>query len=187
MSSDHDITQILLAWDQDPHAALEQLTPLVYSELRRLASSFLRRERAGHTLQPTALVHEAYMRLAGAQSIEWKNRGHFFAIAARAMRQVLVESARQYLSSKRGSGKKMQLSDEVVYSDATADEFLELNEAIEALRAWDERKCTVLEMKYFGGMEREEIAEAKGVSLATIKRDISIGEAFLRRHLSGAA
>jgi RNA polymerase sigma factor (TIGR02999 family) len=185
MGSNHDITRILVEWDRDPQAALERLTPLVYDELRRLAASFLRRERAGHTLQPTALVHEAYLRLAGQPSIEWKDRGHFFGIAARVMRLILVDAARQHYSQKRGSGRKVQLDTEVLYCEENAEEFLDLNNAIEALRTWDERKCTVLELKYFGGMEREQIAEAQGVSLATVKRDLSVGEAFLRRHLSG--
>ncbi len=186
MGSSHEITRILVEWDQDPHAALEQLTPLVYDELRRLAASCLRRERPGHTLQPTALVHEAYLRLAGQDSIAWKDRGHFFGIAARAMRLILVDSARQHYSQKRGSGKKVQLENEIAYSEGNPEEFLDLNDAIEALKNWDERKCGVLEMKYFGGMEREQIAEALGVSLGTVKRDMAIAEAFLRRALSAA-
>jgi RNA polymerase sigma-70 factor, ECF subfamily len=186
MSSSHEITRILVEWDRDPHAALERLTPLVYDELRRLAASCLRNERPDHTLQPTALVHEAYMRLAGEDSIAWKDRGHFFGIAARAMRLILVDSARKHYSQKRGSGRKVPLEDEIAYSESKAEDFLDLNDAIEALKIWDERKCGVLEMKYFGGMEREQIAEALGVSLGTVKRDMAIGEAFLRRQLSGA-
>jgi RNA polymerase sigma-70 factor, ECF subfamily len=179
----HNITRILLDWNRDPQAALDMLSPLVYSELRRLAASYLRRERPGHTLQPTALVHEAYMRLAGEQ-IDWKNRGHFFGIASRAMRYILVDSARAHYSQKRGSGKKVQLTDEIAYTDEKAGEFLDLNNAIEALKHWDERKCAGLEMKYFGGMDREQIAAALGVSVATVKRDLAIAEAFLRRELA---
>ncbi len=186
MESDHDITRILVEWDRDPRAAFEQLTPLVYDELRRLAASCLRRERPGHTLQPTALVHEAYIKLAGNGAIAWKDRGHFFGIAARLMRQILVDSARQHRAQKRGSGKKAQLEDAIAYAEGQADQFLDLNDAIEALKKWDERKCEVLEMKYFGGMEREQIGEALGVSLGTVKRDLMIAEAFLRRQLSGA-
>src|SRR5262249_33821963 len=151
MSTPQEITQILLEWNRDPNAAIEKLTPLVYDELRRLASSLLRRERPDHTLQPTALVHEAYMRLTGQGPIAWKDRGHFFGIAARAMRHILVDSARQHYSQKRGSGKKVQLKSEIAFSQEKAKEFLDLNDSIEALRAWDERKCAVVEMKYFGG------------------------------------
>jgi RNA polymerase sigma factor (TIGR02999 family) len=180
----HEITRILVDWDNDPQAALERLTPLVYHELRQLAASYLRRERQDHTLQPTALVNEAYMRLAGMQEFAWKDRGHFFGIAARAMRMILVDSARKNQALKRGSGKKVQLKDEVLYSPEDADEFLDLNEAIEALQKWDERKCVVLEMKYFGGMTNEQIAEAQSISVGTVRRDIAVAEAFLRRRLS---
>ena len=135
-------------------------------------------------LQPTALVHEAYMRLADAESMSWKDRVHFFGIAARAMRLILVDSARRHYSQKRGSGNKVRLEDEIAYSNDKAEDFLDLNAAIEALKDWDERKCAVVEMKYFGGLEREQIAEALGVSLGTVKRDMAIGEAFLRRQLS---
>ena len=184
MATSHEITRILVDWDRDPKAALERLTPLVYDQLRRLAASYLQRQRPGQTLQPTALVHEAYLKLVGQEQMVWKDRGHFFAVAARAMRLILVDSARQHYSQKRGSGKKVQLDVEVTYVPDRADEFLGLNDAIEALGAWDQRKCEVLEMKYFGGMEREEIAEALRVSLATVKRDLSIAEAFLRRQLT---
>ena len=185
MDSSHEITRILTSWDHDPEAALEQLTPLVYDEMKRLAASYLKRQRPDHTLQPTALVNEAYMKLAGQQQIGWKDRGHFFGIAARAMRLILVDSARQHFAEKRGSGRKVQLGDTVEYSAAQAGDFLDLNRAIEALRQWDERKCEVLEMKYFGGLDREQIAEALAVSLGTVKRDLSIAEAFLRRELAG--
>ncbi|HEV2202716.1 MAG TPA: ECF-type sigma factor [Bryobacteraceae bacterium] len=185
MGAAHDITGILLDWNRDPNAALERLTPLVYDELRRLASSSLRRERPGHTLQPTALVHEAYLRLAGQAPMAWKDRGHFYGVAARAMRLILVDSARRHYSQKRGSGKRVQLEGDIVYSQSKAQEFLDLNDSIEALKAWDGRKCSVVEMKYFGGMEREEVAEALGVSLSTVKRDLAIAEAFLRRQLGG--
>ena len=184
MDTSHEITRILVDWDRDPKAALELLTPLVYDQLRRLAASYLHNRRPGQTLQPTALVHEAYLKLVGQEQIQWKDRGHFFAVAARAMRLILVDSARQHYSGKRGSGKKVQLDVEVTYVPDRADEFLGLNDAIEALGKWDRRKCEVLEMKYFGGLERDEIAEALGVSLGTVKRDLSIAEAFLRRQLS---
>ncbi len=187
MHSSHDVTRILLEWDRDPRAAIDQLTPLVYDELRLLAAACLKNQRPGHTLQPTALVHEAYLKLAGQESIAWKDRSHFFGIAARAMRLILVDSARQRYSQKRwGCGKRVTLEDGIEYCEARAGQFLDLNDAIEALQKWDERKHGVLEMKYFGGMSREQIAETLGVSLGTVKRDLSIAEAFLRRQLSGA-
>lgn len=184
-SQNHDITRILVDWDQNPQEALNRLTPLVYHELRQLAAAYLRRERQDHTLQPTALVNEAYMRLAGMQDFAWKDRGHFFGIAARAMRMILVDSARKTQAQKRGSGNKVQLNDEVLYSRESSGDFLELNEAIEALQKWDERKCTVVEMKYFGGMTYEQIAESIGISPGTVRRDLAVAEAFLRRKLAG--
>jgi len=123
------------------------------------------------------------MRLAGQDSIAWKDRGHFFGVAARAMRLILVDSARQHYAQKRGAGKRVELPEEIGGTRTEPDAFLDLNDAIEALKQWDERKCGVLEMKYFGGMEREQIAEALGVSLGTVKRDLTIAEGFLRRHM----
>ena len=183
MDSVHDITRILIDWDRDPHAAMQQLTPLIYDELRALAASCLKNQRPGQTLQPTALVHEAYLKLAGQESMAWKDRGHFFGIAARTMRLILVDSARRHFSQKRGEGKRVTLTDQIEYCQDRAHEFLDLNEAIEALQKWDERKHAVLELKYFSGLSREEIAAAMGVSLGTVKRDLSIAEAFLRREL----
>jgi len=184
MGPNHEITQILLEWDRDPRSAMDRLTPLVYDRLRLLAAAYLKRQRPDHTLQPTALVHEAYMKLVGQQSIAWRDRGHFFGIAARAMRLILVDSARRHFSKKRGSGNQVSLDEEIVYCQERAAEFLDLNHAIEALQKWDERKFSVLEMKYFGGLSREQIAEALNVSLGTVKRDLSIAEAFLKRELS---
>ena len=184
MTPNNEITRILAGWNQNPQAALDELTPLVYSELRRLAGAYLRRERPGHTLQPTALVHEAYMRLVDQNVPDWQNRSHFFAIAARTMRNVLVDSAREFSALKRGSGKKVQLDERLHFSVDTACEFLALNDAIEKLNQWDGRKCTVVELRYFGGLERNEIAESLGVSLGTVKRDLAIAEEFLRSILS---
>src|SRR5215470_12244955 len=124
MSSANEVTRILLDWNRDPKTAMEQLTPLVYNQLRRLAASLLKSERRDHTLQPTALVHETYLRLAGQGSMTWKDRSHFFAIAARAMRLILVDSARKHYSQKRGSGRKVRLDGEIVYSVSKAEEFL---------------------------------------------------------------
>jgi RNA polymerase sigma factor (TIGR02999 family) len=186
VDSSHDITEILIDWDRDPQAALDRLSPLVYDELRRLAASAMRKQPPSSTLQPTALVHEAYLRLAGSKSIAWKDRGHFFALAARAMRLILVDSARKRVAQKRGAGKKTHLEEQITYHARNASEFLELNSAIEALGEWDSRKRDALELKYFGGLTREEIAESQGVSLGTVKRDLAIAEAFLRRQLSSS-
>src|SRR5262245_42897480 len=178
MSPPNEVTRILLDWNRDPKAALEKLTPLVYDRLRRLAASILRGERQDHTLQPTALVHEAYLSLAGQGSMAWKDRGHFFAVAARAMRLILVDSARRHYSQKRGSGRKVQLEDEIVYSESRIEEFLDLNDSIEALKAWDERKCAVLELKYFGGLEREHVADVLGISVGKVKSELALDESY---------
>jgi RNA polymerase sigma-70 factor, ECF subfamily len=183
MAPNPDITRILAGWDDNPKAALEELSPLVYSELRRLAASYLRRERSGHTLQPTALVHEAYLRMANQSVQGLRERAHFFGVAARLMRQILVDSARQHAADKRGNGKQVTLDEGLSFSTDAAADFLDLNRAIDKLQGWDERKCQVIEMRYFGGLKLEEIAEEMGIGLATVKRDLSIGEAFLRREI----
>lgn len=182
-----DITAILASWERDPRAALDALAPLVYEELRRMAASYLGRERPGHTLQPTALVHELWLKLAGQPGMSWKDRGHFFGIAARTMRLILVDSARAHFAEKRGGGKRVSLGAEFEFSSEQAGEFLDLSEAIDRLHAWDERKGGVVELKYFGGLSQEEIAAALDVSLGTVKRDLAIAKAFLRRELEGPA
>lgn len=178
-----DITRILADWDKDPEGSLKKLTPLVYSELRKLAAQYLRRERAHHTLQPTALVHEAWVRLVEQDGLNFQGRTHFFGIAARLMRQVLVDSARKHRAEKRGSGDNVQLDVNLPIPAGAAGDFLDLNEALEKLKACDERKCQVMELRFFGGLEREEIAEALGLSLATVKRDLALGLAFLRAEM----
>jgi len=187
MQPEHDITRILSAWEQDPKKALAELSPLVYSELRKLAASYLRKERGDHTLQPTALVHEAYLRLVRQHTPDMKQRAHFFGLAARLMRQILVDSAREHHSLKRGAGMQVTLDDQLQFSWDSAGQFLDLNEAIERLKEWDIRKYRVTELRYFGGMDREEIAEALDLSLGTVKRDLAIAEAFLRRELGGSS
>ncbi len=181
------ITRILADWDSNPKAALEELSPLVYSELRRLAASCLRRERPGHTLQPTALVHEAYLRMVNQNVPGLRQRAHFFGVAARLMRQILVDSARQHAADKRGSGKQNTLDEGLAFSTDAAAQFLDLNRAIEKLKEWDERKCQAIEMRYFGGLKLEEIAAEMGLGLATVKRDLAVAEAYLRRELDTPA
>ena len=179
-----EITGILRNWEQDPRAALEQLTPLVYKELHDLAAAYMRRERSNHTLQPTALIHEAWMRLAEQSMPSWKDRAHFFGVAAQIMRQILVDFARHHRAQKRGGGTEIQLDTRWPIAASASDDFLALNQAIEKLEAWDARKAQVVELRYFGGMRRDEIAEALSLTLPTVKRDLSVAEAFLRRELS---
>jgi len=184
MAESAEITAILQGWEQDPRGALEQLTPLVYRELRSLAAAYLRRERPDHTLQPTALIHEAWVRLAAQSTPNWKDRSHFFGVAAQIMRQVLVDFARRHRAQKRGGGKQVQLDTRLPLASSVAEDFLALNGAIDKLKAWDARKAHVIELRYFGGMSRDEIAEALSLTVPTVKRDLSVAEAFLRRELA---
>jgi RNA polymerase sigma factor (TIGR02999 family) len=184
MSGKVDITEILQEWERDPRAALEQLTPLVYRELRDLAAAYMRRERPDHTLQPTALIHEAWVRLTRQSVPRWNDRAHFFGVAAQIMRQILVDFARHHQAQKRGGGTQIQLDTQLPLAAAAADDFLALNEAIDKLKAWDARKAKVIELRYFGGMSRDEIAEMLSLTLPTVKRDLSVAEAFLRRELA---
>jgi RNA polymerase sigma factor (TIGR02999 family) len=179
-----EITGILQAWERDPKAALERLTPLVYEELHALAAAYMRRERPDHTLQPTALIHEAWMRLAGQRVPSWKHRAHFFGVAAQIMRQVLVDFARRHRAQKRGGGTQIQLDTRLPLATSAASDFLALNGALDKLQAWDARKAQVIELRYFGGLSRDEIAETLGLTVPTVKRDLSVAEAFLRRELA---
>jgi RNA polymerase sigma-70 factor (ECF subfamily) len=181
----HEITQLLLAWSDGDREALDRLTPLVYAELRRLAKSYMRRERAGHTLQTTALIHEAYLRLIDAGQVEWRNRAHFFGVAARAMRQILVAMARERGCQKRGGGARQVSLDEAMMIDEGLDEDLvALDEALGALAQFDARKAQVVEMRFFGGLTEDEIAVALDVSTETVRRDWRLARSWLRRKLS---
>jgi RNA polymerase sigma factor (TIGR02999 family) len=180
----HEITQLLLAWSEGDSEALDRLTPLVYAELRRLAKSYMRKERAGHTLQTTALIHEAYLRLIDAGQVEWRNRAHFFGVAARAMRQILVAMARERGCQKRGGGARQVSLDEAMMVDKGLDEDLvALDAALGALAQFDERKAQVVEMRFFGGLTEEEIAVALEVSTETVRRDWRLARSWLRRKL----
>jgi RNA polymerase sigma factor (TIGR02999 family) len=182
----HEITQLLLAWSEGDREALDRLTPLVYAELRRLAKSYMRKERAGHTLQTTALIHEAYLRLIDAGQVEWRNRAHFFGVAARAMRQILVAMARDRGCQKRGGGARQVSLDEAMMIDEGLDEDLvALDEALGALSQFDARKAQVVEMRFFGGLTEEEIAETLGVSTETVRRDWRLARSWLRLKLTG--
>jgi len=182
----HEVTQLLLAWSEGDKAALDQLMPLVYDELRRLAKSYMRRERAGQTMQTTALIHEAYLRLIDADQVRLENRGHFFAAAARLMRQVLVDLAREHGSRKRG-GAALQVSlDEAMVVSRQRDEgLLALDEALNALAQIDSRKSRMVELRFFGGLSVEETAEALGVSVETVHRDWRLAKSWLLRRLRG--
>jgi RNA polymerase sigma-70 factor (ECF subfamily) len=178
-----NITAILQSWDRDPEAAIGELTPLLYSELRKLAAAYLRRERPNHTLQPTALINEAYLRLIDQPTPVWRDRAHFFGVAARLMRQILVDFARQYRAAKRDGGLQVTLEAGALASLERSEELLAVDQALEKLRAVDQRKFQVIELRYFGGLTRDEIAEALGLTLPTVKRDLALGEAWLRRAL----
>jgi len=187
MAGTQSVSQLLMAWGDGDPAALEQLTPHVYHELHKLARAYLRRGRPNQSLQPTALINEAYLRLLDqSQPIEWENRVHFFGIAARLMRMILVDHERTHRAAKRGgAAAAVTLDDGMAVAPGRAPDVLEIDEALNSLAAVDERKAKVIEMRYFGGMDREEVAAALGLTLATVKRDLRLGEAWLRKFLSG--
>lgn len=176
------LTRLLLAWGQGDEAALDQLMPLVYGELRRIAARHMRSERRDHTLQTTALVHEAYRRLVDQNRAEWRNRAQFFAVAARMMRRVLVDHARRRSAKRRGSTLVALEDRDVAAADKSAD-VVALDEALTRLAAFDPRKSRVVELRIFGGMTIEETAEALGVSTTTVKNDYRTALAWLRREM----
>src|SRR5262245_35732175 len=180
-----EITRLLVAWSDGDEQAFTALMPLVYGELRRLASRRLGRERAGHTLQTTALVHEAYLRLVDQKEANWRNRAHFFAVAAQMMRRILVDYARSRNFAKRGGGAKQAPLDEaMVVSDERAADVVALDEALDALAGFDERKSRMVELRFFGGLSIEETAEVLGVSPGTVMRDWTLAKAWLQREIN---
>src|SRR5262245_518445 len=185
MTSPVTITQLLIRWRNGDKAALDELAPLVYSELRRLARYYLRAERPDHTLQPSDLVHEAYLRLVDEKEIDWQNRAHFFGVAAVRMRHILVEHARSRQAAKRGGGQYRLTLSEADRLPVKADvNLLALGEALRRLEALDPRKSRIVELRYFGGLTIEETAEAMMISPATVKRDWSMARAWLRSEIS---
>ncbi len=185
MQSPEGITQLLISWGKGDQAALEKLMPLVYSELRRLATAYLRRERAGHTLQPTALVNEAYLKLVDQRSAKWQNRAHFFGISAQLMRRILVDHARQHQAVKRGGSVQKRISitsAETLVKQPELD-LLALNEALDELAKMDPQQGRIVELKFFGGLSIEEIAEVLDIGHATVERDWKMARAWLRRQL----
>ena len=179
------VTRLLIDWQGGDKAALDDLMPLVYHELRKLAAGYLRAERQDHTLQPTALIHEAYLRMVDQDLPEWQSRAHFYGVAARLMRQILVDHARTRGASKRGGEQpKLSLDDAPpIFTHEDATSLLMLDEALTKLAAFDERKSRVVEMRAFGGMSVEDTACALGVSEPTVKRDRRLAQAWLRREL----
>ena len=185
MVANAGVTVLLRAWTEGDKDALERLTPLVYDELRRLAGAYMRRERAGHTLTPTELVSEAFVRLAGGgDQPAFQDRVQFFALAARQMRHILVDHARRRSADKRGGKERPVTLDEETISLERPDELVALDEALDALAAMDERKARVVELHYFGGMGQKEIAAALSVHENTVARDLRLAEAWLHRHLT---
>src|SRR6476620_1735213 len=181
------VTQLLVDWKLGDSRALDQLMPLVYQELRKLAARYLRSERVNHTLEPTALLHEAYLRMIDQSMPAWENRAHFFGVAARLMRQILVDNARSHKASKRGASlQRIALSDARVATDSDRPTVLALDSALTKRAAFDERKARVIEMRVFGGMSVEDTALALGVSEPTIKRDMRFAQAWLRSELQAA-
>lgn len=187
-ASPQRVTQLLAHWSHGDDAALGELTPLVYEELRRLAHYHMDGQRPDHTLQTTALVNEAYLRLADQTHPSWQDRAHFFAVAARAMRQILVNYAKSSRAQKRGGGAlKVELDEAALVSPEESKEIVELHEALERLAALDSRKARVVELKYFGGLNHAEIAEVMKVSSVTVRRDWVFAKAWLYSELHNAA
>lgn len=184
MAVTNQVTQLLIDWSKGDKAALDKLIPYVYDELRRLARHYMRREHAGHTLQTSALINEAYLRLVD-QSVAWQNRAHFFGIAARLMRQILVDHARAHQYAKRGGGaEKVSLDEAANLAQGRAAEIVALDEALESLTALDPQQGRIVELRFFGGLTIEETAEVLGISHATVERDWSVARAWLRRQMS---
>ncbi len=183
-----DITEILHSWSAGKPEAREELFPLVYDELRRLARSYLRKERADHTLQPTALVHEAYLRMVDQTRVNWQNRAHFYGIAANIMRQILVDHARAHAAAKRGgAAERLSLDDVNISLEQNSADLLALDEALHSLAKVDARKSRVVELLYFGGLEHKETAEVLGISEKTVQRDWQFAKLWLFRELSQTA
>jgi RNA polymerase sigma factor (TIGR02999 family) len=177
-------TELLLAWGRGEAAAFDRLLPLVHGELRRLAQRYMRHERPDHTLQATALVNEVYLRMIAANQVQWQNRAHFFAIAARVMRRVLVDWARSHGSRQRGGGlRKVALDEALLTSPEPSQDLVALDEALRRLESVHPRKSQVVELRYFGGMKLEETAAVLGVSRDTVKRDWQFAKLWLLREL----
>ena len=187
-SGSGDVSQLLRAWSEGDRSALDRLTPIVYEELRRLAGRYLRGERAGHSLQTTALVNEAYMRLVDYRRMQWQDRAHFFAVSAQLMRRILVEHARRHNLKRGGGVQHVSLEQAAVVGGGRAEDLVALDEAMKELARMDARKAQVVELRFFGGLSVEETAESLKISSVTVMRDWSTAKAWLYREMtSGAA
>ena len=181
----HEITQLLADWSSVDDRALEQLMPIVYDELRRMAHGYMRRQSTNHTFQTTELIHEAYLKLAKGGAQDFQNRAHFFGVAAKAMRHILVDYARSKQSEKRGGGRgRISFSDDTAVSFQSTDQLLALDEALNNLESLDERKCRVVELRFFGGLTNEEMAGVLKISPETVKRDWRFARNWLLRELA---
>jgi RNA polymerase sigma factor (TIGR02999 family) len=184
----HEITQLLAEWSDGNQSALDELYPLVYEELHRLARRYMSRERKGHTLQTTALINEAYVRLVDQRNVHWANRSHFFAISAQIMRRILIDHARRHAYAKRGGGaQQVSLEEVAIVANEKSAEILRLDEALTTLAKMDPRRCHVVELRYFGGLSNEEIAGVLNVSENTVTRDWNLARAWLHQQLTGSA
>ncbi len=181
-----EFTVLLRNWSEGKKAVLDQIAPAIYKELRKLASARLRQEREGHTLQPTALIHEAYLRLVEHDQKQWHSRAHFFSVAGQIMRQILVDHARARQAGKRGGrDAKVTLVDAVSFASERGATLIALDDGLRELDSFDERKSRLIELKYFAGLQTEEIAEALGISRSTVTREARLAEAWLHNYLTG--
>ncbi len=180
-----DISTLLRAWSGGDQTALQKLTPIVYEELRRMARRYMKRERPGHSLQATALVNEAYMRLVDYERMQWQNRAHFFAVSAQLMRRILVERARRRNLKRGGAVQHVSLEEAAVVGSDPAEDLVALDDAMNTLAQFDPRKAQVVEMRFFGGLSLEETAEVLQVSSVTVRRDWQFAKAWLYRELAG--
>ena len=186
LPNQHEITELLEQWSGGNQTALDKLYPLVYEELRRLARSYMKREPKGHTLQTTALINEAYVRIVDQKSVHWQNRSHFFAISAQIMRRILVDHARRYLHAKRGGGaRRVSLDEAMIVAAERSEEVLMLDEALSNLAQMDPRRCQVVELRYFAGLNNQEIALVLHISENTVMRDWNLARAWLYQQLGG--
>jgi RNA polymerase sigma factor (TIGR02999 family) len=186
LPNQHEITELLEQWSDGNQTALDKLYPLVYEELRRLARSYMKREPKGHTLQTTALINEAYVRIVDQKSVHWQNRSHFFAISAQIMRRILVDHARRYLHAKRGGGaRRVSLDEAMIVAAERSEEVLMLDEALSNLARMDPRRCQVVELRYFAGLNNQEIASVLHISENTVMRDWNLARAWLYQQLGG--
>jgi RNA polymerase sigma factor (TIGR02999 family) len=183
----HEITQLLAEWREGNQSALDDLYPLVYDELHRLARRYMNRERKGHTLQTTALINEAYVRLVDQRNVHWANRSHFFAISAQIMRRILIDHARRHAYAKRGGGaQQVSLEEVAAITPEHSEDLLRLDEALKSLAEMDPRRSQVVELRYFGGLNNEEIAGVLHISENTVTRDWNMARAWLYQQLTGS-